>query len=181
MLYAKRPTGHWVPAVIHDRTFRCDRKIEIHFAVPPKAIKPPSSSFSSAPPPQSSFASGPRPVQLAPRPTVTCLGFVPHRDITRARPQSARRPKASLRSVRGLSQSLDGFLRAWACRLISFRSHVQGAPVQGVLHSRSPSSSSEEAYPLAVSSSFAHRPKSAATKNDLGSEVFVRVSVRALG
>jgi hypothetical protein len=46
----------------------------------------------------------------------TCLGFVPLRDFTLARPLFARLPKVSLRSVLRLSQPLDGLLRPKASR-----------------------------------------------------------------
>jgi hypothetical protein len=46
----------------------------------------------------------------------TCLGFVPLRDFTLARPLFERLPKVSLRSVLRFSQPLDGLLRPKASR-----------------------------------------------------------------
>jgi hypothetical protein len=91
---------------------------------------------------------------------------MPLRDTTRTRQLPRGLPRPSLRSVRRLSQPLDGFLRARACGLISSRSHVQAHPVQGVLFSHSHLSSSERVCPRAVVSVRAHRPKSAATRPD---------------
>jgi hypothetical protein len=60
---------------------------------------------------------------------------------------------ASLRSVRGLSQPLDGFLRHRLCRLVSSRSHVQGSSsVQGILPIRSRRRFVTVAFPHAVQS-----------------------------
>ena len=52
-------------------------------------------------------------------------GLHPHRDITPARPPSASIP-GPLRSALGVSHPLGGLLRAFACGLVSCRSHVQG-------------------------------------------------------
>jgi hypothetical protein len=81
-----------------------------------------------------------------------CLGFCPLRDITRTQPLFASAPTPSLRYVLRLSQPLDVFLRARACRPISSRSHVQGPrPFRGLLSSRSHPSSSEGATPSPLS------------------------------
>jgi len=81
-------------------------------------------------PPQSSFASSPRSVHLSVRASPR-LGSCPLRDFTQPQPHFAKGPNLSLRSVLGLSQPLDGFLRARACRLISSRCHVQGLARSG--------------------------------------------------
>jgi len=133
--------------------FPCPARSSL-LAVYPSPIKVSSSSFSYVSPLQSSFASSPRSRPFSP--STTCLGLLPLRDITRARPLPRGLPRPSLCSVRSLSQTLDGFLRAQACGLISSRCHVQAHPVQGLLSSYSHPSSSEGACPRAVVPARAH-------------------------
>jgi len=79
-------------------------------------------------PPQSSFTSNTaRDLSNA---SSTYPGSRPSRDVTGAHPRTAKFP-ASLRSVLGLSQPLDGLLRSPARRLVSSRCHVQDPPVRG--------------------------------------------------
>jgi hypothetical protein len=119
-----------------------------------------------------------RPLELT---RMTCLGFCPLRDITRARPLTAGRPISPLRSVLGLSQPLDGLLRAPACRLISSCYRVQDFSRSGCSPLAQPPFLIGRSLPPCRHSSRANRPKSAATPDALGFEASIRARMRSPG
>jgi len=123
----------------------------------------------------------PSPARSFERTSSTCLGSSPHRDVTRTRPLTAGLPTSPLRSVLGLSQPLDGLLRAPACRLISSRCRVQDFARSGCSPLAQPPSLIGRSLPPCRHSSRADRPKSAATPDALGFEASIRARMRAPG
>jgi len=141
-----KPTAHWFAAAPRSRSVSGQRARSY---LPRRSLDD-FYAFELIPlyrsPLQSSFATTTSPNAFRPL-SITCLGFVPLRDMTRAHPPTRKLSTASLRSVPRFSQPPDGLLRAHACGLISSRCHVQGHPVQGILSSRSPILPRREAVP----------------------------------
>lgn len=86
------------------------------------------------------------------RTAISCRGFFPLRDISVRCPQFARLPNPALRSVRRLSQPLDGLLHLSALRTYFIPQPRPGfTTVQGFLPLRSRFGSSPSRAPLSLS------------------------------
>lgn len=105
--------------------------------------------------------------------------FLPSRDLTRTRPPTTRRSKASLRSVRRLSQPLDGLLRVTGLRACSIPLPRPGLARSGASPFAQPPSLSEGAYPRAVRPPSTHRPKPVAIDDDPDFEASIRAKMRS--
>jgi len=131
VLSANRPAAHWVHRVVSTRScFHPQVYFDLFRLAVLRDLTISNSSFSHAT--SSEFLRFDSSLGSPFGPSLTTPRFHPSFATPPPRSHLPRRnPIPSLRSVHRFSQPLDGLLRAWACRLISSRSHVQGLARSG--------------------------------------------------
>jgi hypothetical protein len=111
----------------------------------------------------------------------TCQGFCPHRDITKARPLTARHPKPRYVPSTGVRSLTTVCSAPWLRGLFHPRAASRARPVQGLLSPRSASGSSPKAAPPPLSRQTLDGPCGSRRPllSCLGHEAFIRAEARA--